>query len=253
MLDRILWALALSAWLVALSLLLVAWRRGQRRPRQVALGFMLLGSGLSLAALLWRSAMGHYLPLASPGEMFFGLALMMVAILVWLQRGRSPALYGGLGVGIAVLLQAAILAVPAWPPVGGEPLAVWGALARWTTLLGLAAFGNLAAFAALAALKQVGDQRPWAERLLPPGGAGVSRWLRRATMVGLALGTALLYSRLWWGWGGVQSWRMNWLWLVWLLLLAGFWLRFVWPQRRLTSNLLTIASFICALPALLVL
>lgn len=250
--DAILAALVLSAGLVALATQAVAWRRREPGWHRVSLAFMGLGAGLALLALIWRGWTRRHLPPLGGDEAFLGLSVAVAALLIWLQRRRQAGLYSVVSLGVLAVLQMGLINWPLAARPGGEPLAIWGALARWLLLLGFGATGITAALAALRSFAGAGPERARTARLLPPEGLELSQRTRRLALISLSAGLALGGLRLWWGWGGQDSAWFAWPGLVWALLLAAWWLDWAGQPRRWAGALLTVAAFLCALPALLV-
>lgn len=244
-------ALTLAA-LVSLSAV-EGWAWLKMESGLTRIGWLLawLATGLLIINLIGWGLARRHIPPVSLDEVLIALTMAILLIYLGLKANfRSPGASFCLGLPATLLLAAwAYWFWPGTPQLGREPLWLWGLLARWVLITGIAGLYWLALLSGLSWRRDPYLQQTLLFETEPA--LTLSKQLLSAVLLIFFLGGLMVMGRAWWGWGQPAGQNLI-LVVVFLLLLAAWWLRFTWPQRRWWTWSLIILAFVAALPALTV-
>lgn len=231
-----------------------AWLRKENRLLQLSWWLGWLTGGLLIINLIWLGLERRHIPPIGLDETLMVLAVAILVIYLKVKADiRSSSAFFSFGL-LLVTFFFVLGAFWPWsgtPHLGREPLWLWGLLSRWILIAGIAGLYWLALLSALAWGRER-SKHPYLQKTLlfeTEYALFLSKQLYAAVILIVFLGSLSYALRDWWGWGNPFS-QNTILAIVFLLMLAAWWLRFTWPLRRWWTWSLTILAFVAALPAL---
>ncbi len=231
-----------------------AWLRKESRLSQLSWRLGWLTGGILMINLILLSLERQHIPPIGLDETLTVLTITILVIYLKVKADiQSPNIFFGLGLLLATFffVLGAYGPWPGTPYLGREPLWLWGLLSRWILIAGIAGLYWLALLSALAWWRER-SKHPYLQKTLlfeTEYALVLSKNLYSAVILIVFLGSLSFSLRDWWGWGNPLSQNVI-LMIVFLLILAAWWLRFTWPLRRWWTWSLTILAFVAALPAL---
>lgn len=231
-----------------------AWLRRKSRLPRLSWWLGWLTGGTIMINLIGLGLERQHLPPIGLDET---LMILTVAILVIYLKVKADVQSSSAFFGLGLLLATLLFVLGAFwpwsgtPHFGREPLWLWGLLSRWILIAGMAGLYWLALLSALAWWRER-SKHPYLQKTLlfeTEYALVLSKQLYSTVILIMFLGSLSFALRDWWGWGNPLSQNVI-LAIVFLLMLAAWWLRFTWPQRRWWTWSLTILAFVAALPAL---
>jgi hypothetical protein len=231
-----------------------AWLRKESRLFQLSWRLGWLTGGILMINLIWLGLERRHIPPIGLDETLMVLPIVILAIYLKIKADiRSSNAFFSLGLLLATFFFV-LGAYGPWsgmPHLGREPLWLWGLLSRWILIAGIAGLYWLALLSALAWWRER-SKHPYLQKTLlfeTEHVLALSKQLQSSAILIMFPGSLIFTFRDWWGWGNPLSQNVI-LAIMLLLMLASWWLRFTWPQRRWWTWSLTILAFVAALPAL---
>ena len=237
--------------LIATGLENTAWFKNRPDLLKPSLGLSGLGLGLILLNLLWQGAKSAHLPPFGPTQAYLVLTTLILSLFFWLKwKNPKPLALNGFMIAIGSLYLSLALyhsyqSGSNLIKISLEPLWLWGVIARWLILSGLASLSGFTAVAGSRWLAYALAESPRLKNIQPhtPSPAILSRLFISYMTPTLAIGSFLVLGRNWWGWGDGRVTQDLWLVALILTLSAILWLQFASPQRYRPVWLITFITF----------